>query len=275
MPDTNSRRDFLRNTLGVAVLASTSPIVVLGHIVPTLSKSTSGQLVATYVVKLEDYPQLDQVGGSVKLTDPAQLFLNPDHRDRSFTGKDFPIAITRVAEAGEDAFKAVSTYCSHGFDYQVRDYNPITNLFVCPHRGSSFTADGTHVVKPNTPNVGDLRKFPAVYDVFSGTITLDRVLGVASIDPAGGVPSQVFLDQNYPNPFNPATLIRYGLPKAMHITLTVHRLDGELIDTIVDDPQQAGSYTVDYSARDIPSGTYFYRLQCADGTFVRRMVVRK
>lgn len=272
---TPSRREFLRNALGVVVLASTAPAVVIGRILPKLEMTASGSLVATYTIKVSDFPKLADVGGSVKLTDPVQLMLNPDHKARSFTGKTFPIAVTRVAEAGTDAFKAVSTYCSHGADYQVKDYDPVKGWFECPHQRSSFKADGTHIVRINTPPVGPLRRFPAVYDEDAGTITLNNVLQVADIEGIGEIPSKLFLDQNFPNPFNPTTLIRYGLPERSHVKMTIHTLLGGEIATVVDAVHEAGAYTIDYSAHEIPSGIYFYRLQTERGTLTRRMTVNK
>lgn len=271
----NSRREFLRQALGLTVVASTSPLVVLGKIIPSLSESASGQIVATYVIKIADYPPLATVDSSVRLMEPDQLLRNPDHVRRAFTGKDFPIAITRVAETGADAFKAVSTYCSHGADYSVKDFNPITGEFVCPHKGSSFMADGTHIPKANTPLVGDLRKFPAVYDEEAGTITLDKVLEVADVRLDGDTPAALFLDQNYPNPFNPTTLIRFGLPRTSHVLLTVFTLDGAPVAVILDEERAAGTYVADFSGAGLASGTYFYQLRTNHGTLTRRMTLRK
>lgn len=270
-----SRREFLRQALGMAVVASTSPLVVLGRITPSITTSASGQVIATYTINLSDYPDLATVWGSVKLTQPEQLLMNPDHRRRSFTGKDFPIAITRVEESGPDAFKAVSTYCTHGEDYQVGNFNPVTLEFVCPHKKSAFRADGTHVWKPNTPEVGNLRTFPCVYDEVAGTITLDKVLSADEIEPAGNPPAALFLDQNYPNPFNPSTMIRYGIPERTHVRLTLHGTDGAAVETLVDETQEGGVYVVSYSAGTLASGNYFYRIETDRGTQVRRMTLVK
>ncbi|MBS1911622.1 MAG: T9SS type A sorting domain-containing protein [Bacteroidetes bacterium] len=262
--------------MSVVVLASTSPLIAIGKLTPSIRQTESGQLVATYTILLNDYPALQPVGGSVKLTNPDQLLLNPDHVERhGFSGKDFPIAVTRVAESGSDAFKAVSTYCTHGFDFQLNDYNPILGQFICPHKGSTFLADGTHVDKSNTPPVGDLRKFPATYNEALGAITLDKVLGVEEIENIGGVPTELFLEQNYPNPFNPTTLIRYGLPARAYVELTLHTLDGRIIETLVAEDQDAGTYVMNYSADTVPSGTYFYRLRAMGRSLTRRMIVAK
>jgi hypothetical protein len=121
---------------------------------------------------------LENVGGSVKLISADQMNLNPDHvANRNFLKPPprgrYPIAVTRIATSGPDAFRAVSTYCTHGMDYQLDDFNPVTKEFVCPHRGSSFTADGTHIAKADTPQgCSDLRRFAALFDEAEGTITL-------------------------------------------------------------------------------------------------------
>jgi len=268
---TSSRRDFLRNALSVVVLSTASPLLVLGRVIPNIEEVSSGQVVASYILTLADFPKLATVGGSVKLVTPEQLKLNPDHQ----SGTDFPIAVTRVAESGADAFKAVSTYCTHGFGFQLRDYNPVTGNFVCPHMSSTFTADGTRVNKPNTPVVGNLRKFPAVYDAEAGTITLQNVLDVSGVEELDSRPEQVFLDQNYPNPFNPSTIIRYGLPSQSRVRLTVHSLLGAQLDVVLDQMQEPGIYSYDFSAQNLPSGVYFYRLQTEMGTLTRRMTVSK
>ncbi len=91
----------------------------------------------------------------------------------------------------------------------------------------------------------------------------------------GGVPSKVFLDQNYPNPFNPSTMIPFGIPQATYVKVTLHTLVGNTIMTLVDGWREAGTYVIDLSAQDLPSGVYFYRLQTEFGSITRRLTVSK
>jgi Rieske Fe-S protein len=282
---TTSRRDFLRNTLTLAVVSAAIPGAVFGRIMPEFRKGSSGQLVATYTIKLSDYPNLGTVGGSIKLTSNEQLKLNPDHLehfDLILKGQNskrgwYPIAITRVAESGANAFKAVSTYCQHGEGYQV-DYVPsgtagAVGRFVCPHQKSTFEADGSHVTLKNTPDVGDLRKFQVTFDGETITLTLDDVSSV--VGDMDELPSKPFLDQNYPNPFNPTTMIRYGLPGDMQARMTVYTLLGKPIKVLFDERQESGVHFYDFSAADLPSGVYFYRLETPGGTLTRRMTISK
>lgn len=83
------------------------------------------------------------------------------------------------------------------------------------------------------------------------------------------------MDQNYPNPFNPSTMIPFGIPQPMYVKITLHTLVGRPILTLVDGWREAGTYVIDLSAQDLPSGVYFYRLQTEFGTITRRLTVSK
>lgn len=74
------------------------------------------------------------------------------------------------------------------------------------------------------------------------------------------IPKDFTLSQNYPNPFNPATTINYTLPTAGSVTLQVYSMNGELVQTLVQGYQAAGSYSVAFDASRLASGTYAYRL---------------
>lgn len=280
-----SRREFLRSALSLAVISTAAPGLLLGRVTPTFHRNSSGQLVAQYKIRVSDYPALSAVGGSVKLeSSSAQWRLNPDHVTFYDGTIPFPIAVTRVSASGADAFKAVSTYCTHGAGYQLNDYDPVAAMFVCPHQQSAFRADGTHIdpSDPAAPNpdaprgIANLRTFRTEFD---GTyITLMDVAPVATLstkNESDEVPDKLFLDQNYPNPFNPSTVIRYGIPAGAHVRLTVHTLLGNQVKTLVDQMQDAGVYYYDFSGLDLPSGAYFYRLQTPSGTLTRRMVISK
>lgn len=88
---------------------------------------------------------------------------------------------------------------------------------------------------------------------FEGTAT-----GVADNQ---GKPASFALEQNYPNPFNPETSIRYDLPEAATVRLSVYNTLGEEIALLVNEQEPAGSYQVKFNASSLPSGMYFYRMQ--------------
>ncbi|MBK6910371.1 MAG: T9SS type A sorting domain-containing protein [bacterium] len=95
------------------------------------------------------------------------------------------------------------------------------------------------------------------------------------VEPINTTVNSFALHQNYPNPFNPATQITYDLAKATDVSLTVFDLLGREIATLVKGPQAAGRYVVDFDAAGLPSGMYFYRLETAQFTDMKKMVLLK
>ena len=78
-------------------------------------------------------------------------------------------------------------------------------------------------------------------------------------------PSLAVLEGSFPNPFNPTTSIRYSLVEGQDISVSVWDLSGQLVRVLWSGFQEAGDYTVPFSADVLPSGTYFVRLQSPEG----------
>jgi hypothetical protein len=89
------------------------------------------------------------------------------------------------------------------------------------------------------------------------------------------VPGTFTLNQNYPNPFNPSTRISYSLAEAGHVRLSVFNLLGEEIAVIVDGIKDAGSHEVNFEANQLASGFYIYKIQTAQFTQSRKMLLNK
>jgi len=85
------------------------------------------------------------------------------------------------------------------------------------------------------------------------------------------------LFQNYPNPFNPKTIINYKCSMYNDVSLKVFDVLGNEVDELVNEKQNAGSYSVIFDGSNFPSGVYFYKLDLGAGEFVetRRMVLLK
>lgn len=75
------------------------------------------------------------------------------------------------------------------------------------------------------------------------------------------VPDKIRLDGNYPNPFNPSTTLKFAIPEAGEVTVRVYDLLGRSVRTLVLGQQSAGSQQVRFTATDLASGTYFYRVE--------------
>jgi len=81
--------------------------------------------------------------------------------------------------------------------------------------------------------------------------------------------------KNYPNPFNPNTTISYTLKENASVRVTVYDRLGREVKVIVDENQGAGTHTVEFSASNLPSGIYFYRIKANEKTEVKKMILAK
>jgi hypothetical protein len=88
-------------------------------------------------------------------------------------------------------------------------------------------------------------------------------------------PEAFALIQNYPNPFNPSTRIQYSLEKAGPVSLKVYNVLGAEVATLVNGPQEAGSYTVPFTAQGLASGVYFYRLESGSFVSTKKLILMK
>lgn len=79
------------------------------------------------------------------------------------------------------------------------------------------------------------------------------------------VPSSYALANAYPNPFNPSTTIRFALPEAATVRLSVFNILGQEIAQLVNGTLAAGQHEVQWNAltgsrQHVASGVYFYRI---------------
>ncbi len=80
------------------------------------------------------------------------------------------------------------------------------------------------------------------------------------------VPGRFVLHQNYPNPFNPETSIRFDLPKAGFVLISVYDVSGRLVRTLLSETRAPGSYSLKWDGRDsarnaVPSGIYVCKME--------------
>ena len=93
-------------------------------------------------------------------------------------------------------------------------------------------------------------------------VVIKYVTSSATVRNSGDhIPTLPALEQNYPNPFNPSTTITYELPHSSRVSLKVYNTLGQEVATLVNETKAAGVYTVEFDARSLASGIYFYRIQ--------------
>ncbi len=113
---------------------------------------------------------------------------------------------------------------------------------------------------------------------YSGILTIDTVTAVN--DDAGALPKATTLAGIYPNPFNPRTTIEFELAETGAIELAIYDLGGRLVRAIESGSRPAGRYQATWDGQDndgraVPTGTYFCRLNAAQGSQTRKMTLAR
>ena len=75
------------------------------------------------------------------------------------------------------------------------------------------------------------------------------------------IPRDYILEQNYPNPFNPQTNVEFALPRLTEVTISIINLRGQIIQVLFAGTKGPGYHSVIWDASDLPSGTYFIKMQ--------------
>lgn len=91
----------------------------------------------------------------------------------------------------------------------------------------------------------------------------------------GAVKYDYYLDQNYPNPFNPTTRIDYSIKSAGLVSLKVYDMLGTELASLVNENKEAGSYSVEFNASNLPSGIYVYKLTAGNFVSTKKLLLLK
>jgi len=134
------------------------------------------------------------------------------------------------------------------------------------------TSQNTTPALADLDNDGDfdliVGNYGGTFDYYKNTSTVDIKLNSNSI------PTDFELLQNYPNPFNPSTIISYNIPTANYVKIIVYNSLGQIINTLVSEYKQAGSYNLTFDASNLTSGVYYYRIETSNNfSDVKKMLL--
>ncbi len=136
-------------------------------------------------------------------------------------------------------------------------------------------ADTTGLSLPQTDYYGNPRLYksnsekPAiidmgVYEYQDQTTAVEKVVNT---------PQRYSLESNYPNPFNPTTTIRFILPSAEKVELSVYNITGEKVADLINGNMSAGTHSVRFDGANLASGVYLYKLHTKNFTEIKKMML--
>jgi hypothetical protein len=151
-------------------------------------------------------------------------------------------------------------------------------VFRSTDQGASWTGLNSGMVDTSIHALGIFRAGGSQEYIYAGTEngvyrSAMQITGVRSNE--ANVPVAFQLLQNYPNPFNPSTVIEFVLPRHEHVMLKIFNVLGQVVSILADDELSVGRHSVRWDASGVSSGVYFYRLQSADFTETKKLVVMR
>ena len=89
------------------------------------------------------------------------------------------------------------------------------------------------------------------------------------------IPATYSLEQNYPNPFNPSTTINFSIANEGFVKLAVYNTLGQEVMTLDNEVKDSGPYSITFDASSLTSGAYFYKLETAQFSQTKKMLLAK
>ena len=208
------------------------------------------------------------------------------------TGQEFELPI-RIAKA--DQFGAITLYLGYNSALlEVVDVVTIEGMVADIANGNvsiawsnlnpMVLADNDVVITLKVKAIGEITTAESMFSIGTGSefanqdaiaiepVTL-KTFGITT-EPAA---EAYFLSTNRPNPFSTSTFIEYTMPETGKVKLSVLDMLGQEIAVLVDATQNAGSYTVEFSAAGLATGVYIYKItvdgESRDFISTQRMVI--
>ncbi|NWF90701.1 MAG: lamin tail domain-containing protein [Ignavibacteriaceae bacterium] len=184
--------------------------------------------------------------------------------------------VSFIASASNDCvnlkWMTVTETNNSGFEIQRRKYDEdFTGIGFVKGFGTSTEKHKYEFLDEN-PGVGVFQYRLKQID-FSGSYSYSNIVE----SEVTTIPKTTYLQQNYPNPFNPVTSINYSMSVDGMVTLKVFNVLGNEVAQLVNQFQNAGSYSIQFPANgfNLPSGTYFYELVVGGFKSVKKMQLIK
>jgi predicted GH43/DUF377 family glycosyl hydrolase len=221
--------------------------------------------------------------------DSTNKYINtPISQCRFTTAGPIKLDSLSVTKVSSTAYSVKPFFKNEGSSYTVNDLK--VKISTMDHRFTietdtisiSSIAPGATAGPTNDINISVSSRFSGVFnlnfEIMSDgwTYWKDTVSQVVTgVDDIKQAPLSYNLSQNYPNPFNPSTTIKYSVPKASFVHLTVYNVIGQQVAELVNHEQSPGKYSVTFDGANVTSGIYFYRIEAGSFVQTNKMILLK
>jgi hypothetical protein len=129
-----------------------------------------------------------------------------------------------------------------------------------------------------TPSVAGGTTYPVTFTSSTGLTTGPPVVTITTgLDAVEleAVSDGFSLEQNYPNPFSGTSNVEITLPVGCLVHLAIINVEGQVVQTVLNQHYDAGSFEITLDVTRLASGTYYYQMTAGNVTLTRQMVVMK
>jgi hypothetical protein len=131
----------------------------------------------------------------------------------------------------------------------------------------------TYTPTSETPNT-----YPVTFTGSTGATTAPPSVNITTSTDAVNTITEsngYSLGQNYPNPFSGTSDLSISLPTGSLVNLSIINVQGQVVETVLNQHYDAGTYDVTFKADGLASGTYYYQMSAGNVTLTRQMVILK
>jgi hypothetical protein len=89
------------------------------------------------------------------------------------------------------------------------------------------------------------------------------------------IPTHFSVSAAYPNPFNPIANLDYAIPNSDNVKISIFNINGQLVETLLDEFKTAGYHTVRWNAYNISSGIYFVKVESGQNVSTQKLMLMK
>ncbi|MCF8457835.1 MAG: carboxypeptidase regulatory-like domain-containing protein [Bacteroidales bacterium] len=86
---------------------------------------------------------------------------------------------------------------------------------------------------------------------------------------------EAILFQNTPNPFTHETEFGFYLPEKTRVEFSIINLLGEVVEVLVSGEMEAGKHSLKYQTKQLPAGSYYYRLETSGYNCTKKMMIMR
>ncbi|HSW55542.1 MAG TPA: T9SS type A sorting domain-containing protein, partial [Ignavibacteriaceae bacterium] len=210
--------------------------------------------------------QIQITSGGSNLPPSAPELLSPEDNDTVSVSNPIAFLWRASTDPDNDPITYALRIFGSGVDTTIAGLNDTTLQF----NGSGNLQPGNSFQWKVTASDGNLSAESATrnfYVSFPTNIEDEQIVNL--------LPTEYSLSQNYPNPLNPSTSIQYAISSMQFVQLKVYDILGNEVATLVNEEKQPGIYEVNFSASDLSSGMYLYRIQAGSFVETKKMILIK